>query len=990
MLNYRRIIAVILIFASFLSLCRIVAVSGQAEAVTVPDGYSLSVSLGDEGSKFMSSDRVLHISNWSEGIKGLTYRDNWSTQRTAAGDAEIIIEVSSHDAVEVGTVISSAKQSVTYNRFYTSSDGVLWNEIYAAEEIRDFNSELPEGYKGLVSSSYIFKRELILDLPQGISQLKIVTGTTESMSWQPGIDYIDIYTKDMFSSCFEGYTYVDTLLTADRTLSDKAVVSSLNWTFGVKGLPFRDTYGTQRANSDNSDAGIVLAVSDCTAIEVATVIADSLSSVTSNTYRYSFDGVEWFGLDENFIFSKKEYQNENNLLSTGYFALIERVICPEQAKYIEIITSTQNAANTWWQPSVNYIDFYRLDSRAALVGRGFSGTILDGVNGIDNHYVTYYCNWSYGKLGVGGRDGYSTQLAQGEYTASMIFSVKEANAFSVGTLLPETLAGSGIHTFYSSENGYEWESMAEICVLNEIYSADMTRFLSEGQTLLCQTASIPENVQYIKIETAVAQGNWWEIGIDYIDLYCDYATECDMSDKMLVEEITFSSSENGLEHVRVASSYNLQSGIYTPKVNDGSTASRASDTEAQLVLCATDNEAISVTYALDGCLVGSLDARYFYSCDLLSWYSVPAEYIVRKSVFYSTATVCDTIFSLPENTQYVKCVVSSCDVPVSYQKMGFDTVEIYSTVYDIMSASQKITVSDGVITVNLDDGVMTADMLTEQLSLLNSDALIYYYDTFGNEVFNGSTVIENGFTATICEKNKMRRQYTVNTVNSPVAQNAGFDLKEVFSVTRVGSLITLEGSIPDGFRSDPNVKYYVSQNNVGWTRIDLGSVQSIGLMNNVKYLKITGNSIFSTLAQQGIDCITFGQSSGNVSLVSPTNSSFIGKGGKYITSYIPMADCSVESLVIAMPSQTATAKISFYTASDDSQAEARYDSGTKAFVLRGDANGDTELNIIDLIRTKKTLAQKASPNDFKAADTDCNGSIDALDLSFIRKALLGG
>ncbi len=64
---------------------------------------------------------------------------------------------------------------------------------------------------------------------------------------------------------------------------------------------------------------------------------------------------------------------------------------------------------------------------------------------------------------------------------------------------------------------------------------------------------------------------------------------------------------------------------------------------------------------------------------------------------------------------------------------------------------------------------------------------------------------------------------------------------------------------------------------------------------------------------------------------------------------------------------------------------------TAVWVVPGDANGDGNVNITDLIRMKKYAAGSAeyTKSNKSASDMDDNGSIDSIDLTIIRKLLLG-
>ncbi len=671
--KFKRITAVILTLMLLTSLCLVYAdsetVSESATDYSFFDGYSLSATIGSEDSKFMPSGgraEIVSIENWQEGKKGFSYRDNWSTQREQSAEAQIVLNVTDDQAIELCTVVSLSKEGCTYNKFFVSADGASWDEITADQtETRLYTDEIPHGYTGLVSESYIAKIERISNLPEGTVQVKITTGTTENMSWQPSIDYIDIYTPDYFDNFLYDYKYVDTLLTVDRTINDEIITDYENWTFGIKGMPFRDTYGTQRERNNNRDASITLSVSENYALEIATVVSKTYKNITTNTYYYSTDGTEWLSLPESNLFSVTEQKNENNLLLDGFFAVTDRLICPKGADYIKIITSTSDTANTWWQPSLNYID-------------------------------------------------------------------------------------------------------------------------------------------------------------------------------------------------------------------------------------------------------------------------------------------------------------------------------IYYTEYGLATEGEGITVEDTRIVL---DRKCTVDELTTALDIMKEGSFVYYYNSQGEEIFDGRTEIEDGFSVSVINQDAVKREYFVELSFTPESISGGFNLEKVFSVTRKGINFSVDGPVSD-YIMDGDIDLFTSSNNVDWNRFDPKNIGSVLLAADDKYLKITGNSIFSMAGQQDIDCIVMSQVSGNLSLVSPTGSDIIRKKGKYITAYIDSAGMPIDSLTVATPSASAEIVFSFYKKTENNNGIACYDSETKKFTLRGDANSDTMLDARDLVRIKKFACNTEVSLDTIAADTNCDNNINATDLAWIRSYLI--
>ena len=59
--------------------------------------------------------------------------------------------------------------------------------------------------------------------------------------------------------------------------------------------------------------------------------------------------------------------------------------------------------------------------------------------------------------------------------------------------------------------------------------------------------------------------------------------------------------------------------------------------------------------------------------------------------------------------------------------------------------------------------------------------------------------------------------------------------------------------------------------------------------------------------------------------------------------------------------------------------------------LRGDVNGDGEVNSADAVRLQTFILCKASDENFisENADMDSSGNIDSLDMVLLRKELIG-
>lgn len=686
----KRICSIIVAFSVLVSALSATLIFESSAEEIMPDGYSLYTSIGSSGSKFAANPLVLTIENWNEGKRGLNFRDDWGLQRASSSDGVIILQADSTMKLEIGTVVSAAKENVSYNKYYTSCDGVSWVELETVtKKIYTKSDPLPDGYTGLPSASYVAWVETVSALPQNTKQLKIVTGTTESMSWQPGIEYIDIYAPDRFVGAFDGYTAVASLLSQNSTLDSPYIHSHSNWSFGQKGLWYRDQYGTQRLNGKNEDASITVNVEDDMLVEVGSVVSLSFEGVTANTYFTSNDGESWSAVDAEKVVSKRVTSADplpdgyKGLPSSSYIAKIDRITAlPEGTTMLKIVTSTQNTSNSWWQPSIEYIDLYRHPMDIALDGYYKEASLISQYSDLSATQISSYSNWKYESLEQSDEGDRFFLTRPENKTSELTVNVTDTQLMLVKASYIGGFDGSK-NRFLALAQDNTWQDITEKAILSVSREGDKTY----TQELICD---LPSGTSKLKIVTsAPSQG---EVSLSYIDLYGLKPDYFALLTKGYEKRISLLNPQNTLESPTVHSYKGWTYGNKGMSFADewGTQRKNGDNSDAEIVLKITDNAVVEVASVISLSLEGITANTYYTSSDGKSWTAVEPEdiYVKRMTTDDDTrvaenyAVRLERVAVNTPNSKYIKVITTTQSTANSWWQPSLNYIDIYYPTID--------------------------------------------------------------------------------------------------------------------------------------------------------------------------------------------------------------------------------------------------------------------------------------------------------------------
>ena len=617
----------------------------------------------------LDSRFILGYKNWRFAKAGFDYRDEYSTQRlqNENGDAELILSVNKDMIVEVATFISNSWADRTSNTYYASSDGTNWVKLSSVYAItRTQSDELPDGYTA-IKDGYFVKVERVTNLPEGTTQLKVVTSTNNAANswWQPGIEYIDLYQKEgtgeeaereeakkQFYALTDGFEVTNTLITPKETLDSKWFISYKNWRFAKAGFDFRDEYSTQRPNGVNADAELVIAVTDDMILELSTIISDGKRGITNNTYYVSADGENWTQLN---AVHTLEIEYGETLpdgyvgLKSGFFARVERLTeLPKGTVMVKVVTSTNNEVNSWWQPGVEYIDIYEKKGKAEEKIKLFNGltdgyelknSLISATETLDSKLVLSYKNWRFAKANLNYRDEYSTQRPSGvNADAEIILKVTDDTIVEVASVIAEERLAKSNNTYYASADGKKWVKLNNNSVyVREFNYTDEKPLgylgLKVGYVARVErVVALPEGTTQLKIVTSTnnESSSWWQPGIEYIDIY-EPEIESKLADYTLETELITKSAN--LSHSLILGSKNLKFTENGLSFKDGVALQREDKAKAaEIIVSVGDNMPLEFGYTVFAEDYNKFRVQYFSTKNGKDWTEISADKISGRKI----------------------------------------------------------------------------------------------------------------------------------------------------------------------------------------------------------------------------------------------------------------------------------------------------------------------------------------------------------------------
>lgn len=732
---------------------------------TVLNGYRVVETLLTP-TNTIESQTVIGYTGWKFGKVGLDFFDDVGTQRYTdkVGDATLTVAVDDDMAVEVATVIAKSLEGITSNTYYVSKDGKNWtlldaSHIFSKRFTSETDSRLAKTNIGLI--------ERIINLPEGTTELKIVTSTENKVNswWQPSINRIALY-KDPFDTAVDGMVVVDNAVTPADKLSSDRIVSVKNWNYAEK-LPYLN--GGSAVRKGTANAEMVLSVVDTMKLEIATV---SKNALTPHTYYISKDGKKWEKLSVDNIHSRI-FENEAKLGTNT--ATVERISAlPEGTLFVKIVSS--GAAEF----GINYIKFY--DSKVdkydlAFVGFGRTDTLFNATRKLNDAVVISYNNWRYGKNGFTYLDEYSLQReSENCGDAELVLSVRDNQALEFGAVISNSWLKKTKTTYFVSEDAKKWTALAASSVMSRYLTpADDSR-VTEGYNLLAErVVNLPEGTKYIKyvVSTGNEKNSWWQPGIDYVDIYTPFENlTLEQLSSAIGEkdvEIHFTSDEDGLKNSSVFNSRNLVSGKFGIGYTDEFIARRVGYKDAEIILSVSEDSIVEVATVIGNSLEYCAETLFYTSQDGELWTPFDAGMLLTSKVTDGVKGDCfarvQLLAEMPEGIKYLKIVGTTNKVTADWESFGFDYIKIYKSEskFKVLRPMDdpQIMVVGNFMNITLKKGQnFTLDDLTERLDAGNS--FIYYYTADGAELCDGMTAVESGMKLVLKKNNKSKKEYIIS------------------------------------------------------------------------------------------------------------------------------------------------------------------------------------------------------------------------------------
>ncbi|MBO7217966.1 MAG: hypothetical protein J6V50_04620 [Clostridia bacterium] len=290
---------------------------------------------------------VAGYNNVSLAAAGLGYREGNYVKPNSTSAAFVAIEIGDKDLVETGLVINNGRLGDTSLSFFTSSDMLNWTPVSDDNIV----SELVER-----DANYKVLKQRVFGFIEGARYLKIQINTT--VTWQPGLDYIDVYEPDRFDAAFDGFEELPSKIYFDNNTNLDAegyVVDYSNVTRKAAGLGTRD--GNHVNANSNAGGYVIIEINDKNAVETGLVVHKTKLITAYLKFYTSPDLQDWTEVSADNITTKQnDCVTVNNPPNTTDYQLRRQRVTGflTGTRYLKVEIITADA----WQPGLDYIDVY--------------------------------------------------------------------------------------------------------------------------------------------------------------------------------------------------------------------------------------------------------------------------------------------------------------------------------------------------------------------------------------------------------------------------------------------------------------------------------------------------------------------------------------------------------------------------------------------------------------------------------------------------------
>ncbi len=309
---------------------------------------------------------VYSYNNMKVASAGLGYREANYAIPTATSDAYVVLKADDLTALEVGTKIANSRIGDTFVNYYVSEDAATWTKLGDSNVFTNEDTTTISGY--------CLRMDRVVNLPLSTRYIKVEVVT--AATWQPGVDYIDVYTKDAekserfdserFDKALNDYkseavtTYFD--IAGNTAL--EALYSYENGSMKSGGVNYQAKESNYFALAANGTGNFVIAIDDENALEIASVIEKSRIAATSIEFFTSSNAENWSELSKISIASKYVYTKDDGSdmqSNNAYFTRIDRLFdLPEGTAFIKV-EITGHA----WQPGIDHVSVFESGHKTA-------------------------------------------------------------------------------------------------------------------------------------------------------------------------------------------------------------------------------------------------------------------------------------------------------------------------------------------------------------------------------------------------------------------------------------------------------------------------------------------------------------------------------------------------------------------------------------------------------------------------------------------------
>lgn len=803
----------------------------------------------------------------------------------------------------------------------------------------------------------------------------------------------------------DAYKVVDTLYDADGT-NLRAVSNTANWknwyndpTTGTQYPTIKDEYGLSRGTTDCAYIDVEV-LEQTEYFAVGMMIATRYEDTCDNFY-YITSAADPTAADARWTpiepvgYAEPQYSRlldttteaEDDYIAyphNNYYGTVDVIgNLPEGTTYLRIVTDNPVSGSAW-SPVLDFVDVYDIDilneTRYNNALTGYTSapvTVIEGYNDVDYSSIKITdSNMTQKSGGVNYRTDTNYFALTDSGTGYVTFTVNSDNAVETTIIFDESSSNKSLMSskFYyatdiSDKDNIVWKEFSkeyvakkELGTKNASGNAIADSADARYHAYAYRFFNLPDDIAAMKIEIGQMK---WAPTIDYIDIYeAETDTEAPSFDDVL--------SANGYE--TVATTYFDDNATLTELfaegnndvaigTRDGSLGGRknsygihplsTSIANPYVIIPVEHYQAIETGLAINSSQKANGNLIFYASSDKSVWQQIPQSNIKtsEEASNADTNALKDTallkkyrVTNLPEDTEYVKIRIST----TAWWFLAIDYIDVYDI--DTYANGRFDKAFDGYTTTlentYFDDKSQALDNIT-----LNDVTL---YDR-GTNLGGRESGDDQGYGLSLLNDNSSADPYVIIPVSDSNVIETGFVInKEKISEANL-VFYTAETTDKESWQE-------VSVNNISSTYVDNSTLTTLNTSYYLRKQRITN----------------------------------LPEGTKYLVVHFGISGSAWWYNLLDY--------IDIYDAVEDEEPVCAHDNAKEyynpvnkwiekycadddALVIKGNANGDTALDICDLVSINNAITD-TTDIDLFAAETDGVDGISDGDVAWLRKELL--